>query len=121
MSTDSKSYVKNLKLWHKIVIALILGSLVGLLIGEQATVFAPIGKMFINSIRMIVIPIIFTSVVCSVMAISDVNTMGRLTLKAMAMYIITMAIATGIGLALAIIIKPGMGLPKEMVESALKG
>lgn len=121
MSTDTKAKVKSLKLWHKIVIALILGSLTGLLIGEQATVFAPIGQMFINAIRMIVIPIIFTSVVCSVMAISDVNTMGRLTFKAMVMYILTMAIATGIGLGLAILIQPGVGLPKEMVESALKG
>lgn len=121
MSSDSKADTKRLKLWHKIVIALILGSLTGLLIGEKATVFAPIGQMFINAIRMIVIPIIFTSVVCSVMAISDVNTMGRLTLKAMLMYIVTMAIATVIGLALAILIKPGMGLPRELVENALQG
>lgn len=111
----------RLKLWHKIVLALFLGSLTGLFLGEKAVIFAPIGKMFINAISMIVIPIIFTSIVCSVMAISDVNTMGRLTLKAMLLYLITMAIATAIGLGFAELIKPGVGLPQELVSASLKG
>jgi Na+/H+-dicarboxylate symporter len=109
------------KLWHKIFLALILGSLTGLILGDSANIFAPIGKMFINAISMVVIPIIFVSIVCSVMAISDVSTMGRLTAKALALYLGTMAIATGIGVGLALIIKPGMGLPKELVEASLQG
>lgn len=121
MSTITIPKAGRLKLWHKIFIALILGSLAGLLLGEHASIFAPIGKMFINAISMIVVPIIFVSIVCSVMAISDVSTMRRLTIKALALYLITMAIATAIGVGLALLIQPGMGLPKELVEAALKG
>lgn len=113
--------VIKLKLWHKIFLALILGSITGLLLGETSSIFAPIGKMFINAISMIVVPIIFVSIVCSVMAISDVSTMGRLTFKAISLYLITMAIATGIGVVLALWIQPGMGLPKELVEASLQG
>jgi Na+/H+-dicarboxylate symporter len=120
MSTPLPSKTWTLQLWHKIFIALILGSLAGLVLGEHTSIFAPIGKLFINSISMIVVPIIFVSIVCSVMAISDVSTMKRLTLKSLSLYLITMAIATGIGVCLALLIKPGMGLPKELVEASFK-
>lgn len=110
----------KLKLWHKIILALILGSIAGLILGEKSSYLAPVGRMFINAISMLVIPIIFTSIVCSVMAISDVNTMGRLTAKSLSFYIVTMAIATAIGIGFALLIKPGMGLPKGLVEASLK-
>jgi Na+/H+-dicarboxylate symporter len=110
----------KLQLWHKIFIALVLGSIAGLVMGENTSLFAPIGKMFINAISMIVVPIIFVSIVCSVMAISDLSTMKRLTFKSLFLYLLTMAVATGIGVGLALLIKPGMGLPKELIEASFK-
>jgi Na+/H+-dicarboxylate symporter len=121
MPTSAMPKKSKFQLWHKILLALVLGSLAGFLLGDKATLFAPIGKMFINAVSMIVIPIIFVSIVCSVMAISDVSTMGRLTAKALGLYLVTMAIATGIGVGLALLIKPGMGLPQGLVEASLKG
>lgn len=121
MQDPTPPKASRLQLWHRILIALVLGSITGLLLGEHTAIFAPIGKMFINAISMIVVPIIFVSIVCAVMAISDVSTMRRLTVKTLALYLITMAIATGVGVGLALLFKPGMGLPKELVEASLKG
>lgn len=121
MPTPAKPKRGKFHLWQKIFLALILGSITGLLLGESASIFAPFGKMFINAISMIVVPIIFVSIVCSVMAISDVSTMGRLTGKAIGLYLITMAIATAIGVSLALLVKPGVGLPKELVEASFRG
>lgn len=107
------------KLWHKIVLALICGSITGIVFGEKATALAPIGRLFINAISMIVIPVVFTSIVSSVMAISDMKTMGRVTVKTLGMYVITMALATCIGMAFAQALKPGLGLPAELVQQSL--
>jgi Na+/H+-dicarboxylate symporter len=117
--TTKHSSEKRFKLWHKIVLALILGSLTGLFFGEKATILAPIGRLFINAISMIVIPVVFTSIVCSVMAISDMKTMGRVMAKTITMYVITMALATCIGMAFAQVLKPGLGLPVELVQQSL--
>jgi len=114
-------FYTNLKLWQKIFLALILGSIAGYFLGEKATYLAPIGKMFMNAISMIVIPVIFVSIVCSVMAIHDISTMRRLTIKSLALYLITMALATCIGISVALIIQPGMGLPQELVALSLQG
>lgn len=110
----------RLQLWHRILIALILGSLTGLVFGEKATLLAPVGRMFINAISMIVIPVVFTSIVCSVMGMSDIKTMGRVAGKTLFMYIATMAIATCIGIGFARWFNPGLGLPPGLVESTLK-
>jgi Na+/H+-dicarboxylate symporter len=120
MPTSPLRIASKLQLWHKIFIALVLGSIAGLVMGENTSLFAPIGKMFINAISMIVVPIIFVSIVCSVMAISDMSTMKRLTFKSLFLYLLTMAVATGIGVGLALLIKPGMGLPKELIEASFK-
>lgn len=121
MSTRSLPKLSRLQLWHKIVIALILGVITGLVLREKANIFAPLGIMFISAISMIVIPIIFVSIVCSVMSVSDVSTMGRLTVKAMLLYLLTMAIATCIGLGLASVIKPGLSLSQEQVQASFQG
>lgn len=108
------------KLWHRIVIALVLGSITGLIFQEKATLLAPIGRLFINAISMIVVPVVFVSIVSSVMAISDMKTMGRVTVKTLSMYVATMALATCIGIAFAQVLKPGLGLPAELVQQSLQ-
>lgn len=111
----------QLSLWKKILIALILGSIAGLVLGDSAAVLAPIGQLFMNAISMLVIPLVFVSVVCSVMTISDATTMRRVSVKTIVLYLGTMAIAACIGVGIALLLQPGMGLPKELVDTTLKG
>ena len=56
----TKGLIKNIG--FQVVVAMILGALVGALMGEQATVFAPLGTLFIQLIKMLVIPLVAVAI-----------------------------------------------------------
>jgi len=74
------------------------------------------GTIFINSLRMLVVPLVFVSLVCGVSGLSDPSKMGRLGGKSVLLYILTTGIAITIALIAALIIKPGVGFqrPEEI-------
>lgn len=72
-------------------------------------VFDVIGQIFINSLKMLVVPLVFISLVCGTAALGDINKLGRLGGKALLFYLGTTALAITLALALAIIIAPGEG------------
>lgn len=98
----------HLPTWKKIVIALILGVIVGLVSGPYANYLKPIGNLFISAIHMMVTPVVFTAIVCAVLSVTDVQKMRRVTWQAAIVYAVSMAIAAIIGIAVATLIKPGI-------------
>ena len=99
----------------KIFIALVLSVVVGLIAGEEALPFinwwiAPIGTMFINLIKMVIVPIVFTSLVVGMTSLGDIDKLGRIGVKTLALYLVTTAIAIVIGFGVAAIFHPGIGL-----------
>lgn len=82
-------------------------------------VFAPLGKVFVNLIKMLVIPIVFVSLVLGTAGISDPKKLGRIGVKTIVFFLSTTAIAIFLALVVALIVKPGVGnfqLPSEEVE-----
>ncbi len=82
-------------------------------------VFAPLGKVFVNLIKMLVIPIVFVSLVLGTAGISDPKKLGRIGVKTIVFLLSTTAIAIFLALVVALIVKPGVGnfqLPSEEVE-----
>jgi Na+/H+-dicarboxylate symporter len=71
--------------------------------------FHVVGQIFISSLKMLVVPLVFISLVCGVAALGDINKLGRLGGKALLFYISTTAIAITIAIGLAIMIAPGEG------------
>ncbi len=67
------------------------------------------GKIFVNSLKMMVVPLVFVSLVCGVCSLSDTSKLGRLGGKSISLYIATTAIAITIAITLAIVIAPGVG------------
>jgi Na+/H+-dicarboxylate symporter len=104
----------NLKLWQRVIIGMVLGIAVGHYFGESATALKPFGLLFINLIKMVVVPLIFFSILNGITSISDANTFGRIGLKALLTYTFTTIIAVIIGLTFAIVFKPGVGLNIEL-------
>ncbi|MEI8597316.1 dicarboxylate/amino acid:cation symporter [Vibrio sp. M60_M31a] len=100
----------RLQIWQKVMIGMVLGCITGVMLGESATIFLPVGKAFIAAIKMLVVPLIFVSLVCGVTAIKDVTRMGRIGIKTFTLYIITTSIAIPIGLVLAVWLEPGLGI-----------
>lgn len=83
-------------------------------------VFLVIGKMFINALKMLVVPLVFFSLICGVCGIGNINTLGRVGGKAFLLYLLTTAIAIAVAISIAVAagIGNGMSLPSEAVFSA---
>lgn len=98
----------------KIFIALVLSVIVGLIAGADGLPFikwwiAPIGTMFINLIKMMIVPVVFSSLVVGITSLGDTKKLGRIGFKTVGIYLVTTAIAICIGFIVAGIIGPGVG------------
>lgn len=99
----------NFKLPTQIVISMILGVLTGVLLRENAVIFQPVGDMFIRLLKMIIVPLIFSSLVVGVVSLGNVQSLGRLGTRTFFYYLATTVMAVLIGLIVVNFIKPGIG------------
>lgn len=97
-------------LWIKILIGMVAGMIMGLIIGQHASLFEPIGQLFISAIRMVVVPLVFCSLVAGITSMADIRKMGRISVKTICLYLLTSICAVLIGLLLVYLIKPGLGV-----------
>jgi Na+/H+-dicarboxylate symporter len=109
----------KLQLYTKILIALAIGALFGLIAnrfgfsGFVGVWIKPVGTAFIRLISMVVVPLVFASLLVGTASLKDIRTLGRLGAKTLAFYTCTTAIAVTIGLLLTSVIRPGSSLPLE--------
>ncbi len=108
-------------LTSKILLAMAAGIAVGLIIkylfsdsGFVQTyinqgVFYIVGTVFINSLKLIVVPLVFVSLVCGTCSLGDAGRLGRLGIKSIGLYLFTTAIAVSAALFFAVIVGPGKG------------
>jgi Na+/H+-dicarboxylate symporter len=101
----------RLKLHWQVFIAMGLGLAFALIAGERAAVAAPLGTIFMRLLRMVIVPLIFTSIVSGVAGIGDARSVGRVGAKTMLYYVVSSLVAIIIGLTLTNLIRPGLGLP----------
>lgn len=99
-----------MKLWVKIIIALVLGVITGIVFGPRAEILKPIGTIFLNLINMIIVLLVLSSMTIGITSIHDPEKLGRVGLKTLIVYAITTMIAIGIGLFFAKILHPGKGI-----------
>lgn len=107
-------------LWKRILAALVLGAIVGIAWGPDATSITWIGELFVRLIRMLVVPLVFLTIAAGVAALADPKRLGSIGVKTLAMYVFTTALAVTTGLTVATLIGPGIGatfadaVPKAM-------
>ena len=100
----------------QILVALILSVCAGLVIGPEGLPFvnkwiAPIGTIFINFIKMMIVPVVTCSLIVGVTSLGgDSKKLGRISAKTICLYLVTTAVAIVLGFAVAGIIQPGVGL-----------
>ncbi len=80
-------------------------------------IFYVIGQIFIDSLKMLVVPLVFISLVCGTASLGDISKLGRLGGKALLFYILTTALAITLALGLAVMIAPGEGFNRASVET----
>ncbi|HEU4558332.1 MAG TPA: dicarboxylate/amino acid:cation symporter [Longimicrobium sp.] len=111
-----------MQLYTKIFLGLLLGVATGVAAGALGAADAPwwtggvlpfldfVGRLFIRLITMIVVPLVVASLLTGVASLGDVRRLGRIGGKTLAYYLFTTAVAISIGLALALLVKPGSRL-----------
>lgn len=101
---------KKLSLWQQVLIGLVLGVFVGLIMGDAAaTWLKPFGDLFIRAIKMLIVPLIFISLVCGVTSMDDTARMGKIGIRAFALFMLTTAFAITLGLVMGALFQPGAG------------
>ncbi|MCH6574321.1 MAG: dicarboxylate/amino acid:cation symporter [Ignavibacteriaceae bacterium] len=112
----------KLKLHWQILIALVIAVIYGLFLTDYVSYVGWMGDLFLRGLRMIIVPLILTSIISGVANIGDAHNLGRLGLKTFAYYITTSFFAIITGLILVNIIQPGigadLGLKSEVPELA---
>ncbi len=102
---------KKLSLATQIMIALCIGIVVGLLfMGNPdftTEYIQPFGNLFLNLIKMIVVPIVLFSIISGVISLSDIRQVGSIGVKTVLFYMCTTAVAVGLGLAFANVLRAG--------------
>ncbi|MCW8886509.1 MAG: dicarboxylate/amino acid:cation symporter [Motiliproteus sp.] len=108
----------GMSLWKKIIIGMVLGVIVGAFMGPDAEILKPIGTLFINAIKMLIVPLVFCSLVVGVTSMQDTRKMGRIGLKAVVLYLGTTAVAISIGLGMGTLFAPGEGINMVTTDTA---
>ena len=110
----------KLELHWKIIIGLVLGLIFGVIAAAQgwggftSDWIAPFGKIFINLLKLIAVPLVLSSLITGVASLSDLKKLSRIGGKTISIYIATTAIAVTIGLVAVNILQPGNTVPEDM-------
>ena len=118
-----------MNLTSRILIGMALGLVLGILLNliNQAAWIPPavsewldwalvdglldvIGTVFLNSLKLLVVPLVFVSLVCGCSALGDNTRMGTMAIKTLLLYLITTAIAVSLALLIATLVQPGVGM-----------
>jgi len=106
----------KLKLHWQIIICMMVGTIIGLIINTYQmqdsilyTIAVLLADIFVRLLKMVIVPLIFTSIIMGVSSITDRSKIGRLGFKTLLYYMCTSLLAILIGLTLANIIEPGIG------------
>jgi proton glutamate symport protein len=105
------------RLHWQILIGMGAGSVVGSLIGDNVRYVEPVGEIFLRLLRMVIVPLIFSSLVVGVSGLGDASSVGRMGMKALLYYTATSIVAILTGLLAVNLIHPGVGAQLPLVAA----
>ncbi len=103
-------------LFLQVIIALILGIVIGLSFHDFSLNLKPLGDGFISLIKMLIAPIVFCVVVLGIYGASDIKKMGKVGAKTILYFEVVTTIALMLGIAVANIFKPGVGMNIDITK-----
>lgn len=106
-----KKLLKNLSIW--ILIAMVVGILVGVAMGPEASVFKPLGDFFIQLIKMLVVPLVLVSIISGAASLGETKSAGLVGGISIGYMMFTTLISIIVAIVLAIVFQPGKGLDNE--------
>jgi aerobic C4-dicarboxylate transport protein len=98
-------------LYVQVLVGIIAGVAIGHLFPEQGAALRPLGDGFIKLIRMIIAPVIFTTIVAGIASMGEVKELGRIGIRTLLYFeVITTPLALGIAMIVVNVLKPGVGI-----------
>lgn len=111
----SKKIYKDLS--FQIIVAMVLGIAVGKIMGHDASMFAPLGTLFIQLIKMLVVPLVFISIVSGAASLGTTQSAGKIGITTIAYVFGTTFLAVFIAIFVGEFFKPGAGIPAEIIKN----
>ena len=112
-----KKLLKNLGVW--ILVAMVAGVAVGAVMGDEAKIFAPLGTLFIQLIKMLVVPLVGISIISGAASLGSSRSAGKIGVTSIAYILLTTVVSIVIAIAVGLIFKPGAGLSAEGIASIM--
>ncbi|GGF80814.1 dicarboxylate/amino acid:cation symporter [Alteromonas lipolytica] len=129
MSQSSHKFSLTARIFIGMVAGIIIGALLQLLFDDSGDlrfsifsvevstynilvegIFSTLGQIFISSLKMLVVPLVFVSLICGTSSLSEPSKLGRLGAKSIGLYILTTAIAVSLAIIGGLLVSPGEGL-----------
>jgi Na+/H+-dicarboxylate symporter len=111
-------------LWLQVLVAVILGVLIGIYLPETGTALKPLGDGFVRLIRMALAPIIFGTIVVGIARMGDMHEVGRVGVKALLYFEVVSSLSLLMGLVAVDVLQPGRGMnidPRTLDAHAVAG
>ena len=102
-----KKLLTNLGLW--ILVAMAAGIGVGALMGEESAMFKPLGDLFIQLIKMLVVPLVGISIISGAASLGSSRSAGKIGLTSIAYILLTTVVSIVIAIGVGLILNPGPG------------
>ncbi len=112
-----KKVLKNLGVW--ILVAMVAGGVVGVVMGEEAKIFVPLGTLFIQLIKMLVVPLVGISIISGAASLGSSRSAGKIGVTSIAYILLTTVVSIVIAIVVGVVFKPGAGLSAEGVASIM--
>jgi Na+/H+-dicarboxylate symporter len=109
------------KFHHKVLVGLVAGIAAGFIFGPRAVVLEPLGTLFIKAIRMVVVPLIASTLVMAVAGLPGRAALGRMGVRAFGFFLVSLCVALLIGIGFGLLFEPGAGLSAETRARLLEG
>ncbi len=98
---------KKVSLATQVFLAMLLGAVFGLAIGKPMTQLGFIGRIWLNGINLIIVPMILVTIVTGIISQKNLKALGRISGRILTYYIITTLVASVVGIVVATLLRPG--------------
>lgn len=114
-----KNLLKNYASSISLLLAILIGGIIGVIMGPKASIFEPFGQIFLNLIFTLIVPLVFFSVTSSIANMGGIGRLGKILLNIVIVFAATAIISALISMVGVYIFNPIKGLDEQAIESIL--
>lgn len=115
-----KKFLSNYKSTIILLVAIIVGSIVGIIFKEKATILSPLGDLFLNLLLVIIVPLIFLNITTAISKMKQPKRLGKIIASIIGVFLVTSIIAVLIGFASTYFIKLVNTEDGEQIKTSLE-